>query len=74
MFISRRSFLSGMTAVWFHDVYTCVLLFVQMNMVPSGVYNLFSEVLADFFCFSHDVKQRGMEFEARPPIDSNDVN
>ena len=46
------------------------------------VYKLFSEVLADFFWFSHDVKQRGNEFEGRPwntstgtpPIDSNDVN
>jgi hypothetical protein len=26
----------------------------------------FSEVLADFFCFSHDVKQTGTEFEGRP--------
>ena len=40
------------------------------------------EVLADFFWFSHDVKQRGTEFEGRPwktskgtpPIDSNYVN
>ena len=46
------------------------------------VYNLFSEVLADFFWFSHDVKERGTELEGRPwntstgtpPIDSNDVN
>ena len=45
------------------------------------VYNFFSEVLADFFWFSHDVKQIGVEFEGRPwntstctpPIDSNDV-
>ena len=28
--------------------------------------NIFSEVLADFFRFSHDVKQRGTEFEGRP--------
>ncbi|XP_051544587.1 ataxin-7-like protein 1 isoform X2 [Myxocyprinus asiaticus] len=48
----------------------------QMNVVPSGVWKLlprmnktcggppvFSEVLADFFRFSHDVKQRGTEFE-----------
>ena len=26
----------------------------------------FPEVLADFFRFSHDVKQRGTEFEGRP--------
>ena len=88
------SFLSGMTAAWSHGVYTCVLLFVQMNVVPSGIWKLlqkmnqtcgclqfFSEVLADLFWFSHDVKQRGTEIEGRPwntstrtpPIDSNDV-
>uniref|UniRef100_A0A8C7F9S8 Solute carrier family 38 member 10 n=1 Tax=Oncorhynchus kisutch TaxID=8019 RepID=A0A8C7F9S8_ONCKI len=32
------SFLSGMTAAWSHGVYTCVLLFVQMNVVPSGIW------------------------------------
>ena len=50
-----------MTAAWSHGVYTCVLLFVQMNVVPSGVWKLlprmnqtcgglpfFSEVFADF--------------------------
>ena len=36
----RVSFLSSMTAAWSHGVYTCVLLFVQMNMVPSGVRKL----------------------------------
>ena len=25
--------------------------------------HIFSEVLADIFCFSHDVKQKGTEFE-----------
>uniref|UniRef100_A0A673Y4U7 Nuclear factor of activated T cells 2 n=1 Tax=Salmo trutta TaxID=8032 RepID=A0A673Y4U7_SALTR len=52
----------GMMAAGSHGVYTCVLLFVQMNVVPSGVWKLlprmnqtcgglqlFSEVLADFF-------------------------
>ena len=29
-----------MTAAWPHGVYTCVLLFVQMNVVPSGVWKL----------------------------------
>ena len=41
MFISRRQntfFLSGLTAAWSHGVYTCVLLFVQMSVVPSGVW------------------------------------
>ena len=88
-------YVSGMTAAWSLGVYTCVLLFVQMNVIPSGAckllprmnqtcggLQLFSEVMADLFLFSHDVKQRGTEFEVRPwnistgtlPIDSNDVN
>ena len=29
-----------MTAAWSHGVYTCVLLFVQVNVVPSGVWKL----------------------------------
>ncbi|CDQ89200.1 unnamed protein product [Oncorhynchus mykiss] len=29
-----------MTAAWSHGVYTCVLLLVQMNVVPSGVWKL----------------------------------
>jgi hypothetical protein len=45
------------------------------------VYKKKSEVLADFFRFSHDVKQRVTELEGRPwntstgtpPLDSNDV-
>ena len=53
----------------------------RMNQTCGGL-QFFSEVLADFFWFSHDVKQRGTEFEGRPwntstgtpPIDSNDVN
>jgi hypothetical protein len=64
---------------WSKGVYTCVLLFVQMNVVSSVVWKLLprmnqtcgglqfiSEVLADFFRFSHDVKQRGTDFEGRP--------
>ena len=35
-----RLFLSGMTAAWSHGVYTCVLLFLQMNVVPSGISKL----------------------------------
>ena len=46
------------------------------------VYNVFSEVLADFFWFSHDVTPRSTEFEGRPwntstgtpPIESNDIS
>ena len=40
-----RSFLGdGMTATWSHGVYTCVLLFVQMNVVPSGVWKLLLKI------------------------------
>ena len=68
-----------MTAVWSHSVYTGLLLFVQMNVVLSGAWKFiprmnqtcegqqfFSEALADLFQLSHDVKQRGTEFEGRP--------
>ncbi|XP_051984830.1 voltage-dependent L-type calcium channel subunit beta-3-like [Xyrauchen texanus] len=34
------SFLSGVMAAWSHGVYTCALLIVQMNMVPSGIWKL----------------------------------
>ena len=50
-----------MLTAWSHGVYICVLFFVQMNVVPSGICKLllgmhqtcgglqcFSEVLADF--------------------------
>ena len=29
-----------MTAAWSHGVYTCILLFVQMNVVPSVIWKL----------------------------------
>ena len=50
----RVSFLRSMTAAWSHGVYTCVLLFVKIYVVPSGVWKLEvykkkSEVFADFF-------------------------
>ena len=32
-----------MTDVWSHGVYTCVLLFVQMNVVPSDVWKLITK-------------------------------
>jgi hypothetical protein len=76
--LERVPFLRGMIAVWSHDVHTWILLVVQMNVVPSGIWKLlprmnqtcgglpfFSEVLADLFWFSHGVKQRGTEFEGR---------
>ena len=36
--ISKRQNVSPSWAVWRHGVYTCVLLFVQMNVVPSGIW------------------------------------
>ena len=36
----RVSFLSGMTAARSHGVYTCVLLFVQMNVILSGIWKI----------------------------------
>ena len=36
----RVSFLSGMTAAWFHGVYTFVQLFVQINVVPLVVWKM----------------------------------
>ena len=29
-----------MTGAWSHGVYTCVLSFVHMNVVPSGIWKL----------------------------------
>lgn len=67
-------FLSGMSGAT-----VLILVFVQMNKVPSGVWKLlprmtqtcggpqlFSEVLGNFFEFYNDVKKRGTGFEARP--------
>jgi hypothetical protein len=54
----RFSFLSGMTAAWSHGVYTCVLLFVQINVVPSGIWKLLpkmNQTCAGLQCFSGDL-------------------
>jgi hypothetical protein len=40
-------------------------LLPRMNQTCGGL-PFFSEVLADFFKFSHDIMQRGTEFEGRP--------
>ena len=37
-----------MIAAWSYGVYTCVLLFVQMNVVPSGVWKLLRSWLISF--------------------------
>ena len=37
---SMRLLPERMTDAWSHGAYTCVLLFVQMNVVPSGVWKL----------------------------------
>ena len=34
------SFLNGITNAWSHGAYSCILLFVQMNVVPSGVLEI----------------------------------
>ena len=92
-FISRRQCASPSWAVlWLRGPMVFILAYYCLYRwtwyLQQGwarlveVYNLFSEGLSDFFWFSHDVKQRGTEFERRPwntstgtpPIDSNDVN
>ena len=64
-----------MTAVWSNGVYTCVLLFVQMNVFPSGVWKLLPRMnqtcgvynfLDDFFVVFAMISSRGTEFEGRP--------
>ena len=72
------SFLSRMMAAWSHGVYTCVLLFVQMipsgvgkllpkmNQTCGGTHFIFLRSWLIFYFFSHDVRQRGTEFEGRP--------
>uniref|UniRef100_A0A8C8FYV1 K Homology domain-containing protein n=2 Tax=Oncorhynchus TaxID=8016 RepID=A0A8C8FYV1_ONCTS len=39
-----------MTDAWSHGVYTCVLLFVQMNVVPSGVWKLLPRMKQTYYC------------------------
>ena len=64
-------------AAWSHDVYTIVCTdehgtFRHLEIAPKDEPDLWrsihfvSGVLADFFRYSHDVKQRGTEFEGRP--------
>ena len=83
----------GCVAPW--CLYLCTIVctdgrgtFRHLEIAPKDEPHLwrstifFPEVLADFFWFSHDVKQRGTEFEGMPwnkstgtpTIDSNDVN
>ena len=38
-----------MTTAWSHGVYTCVLLFLQMNVVPSGIWKLLPRMNQTFF-------------------------
>ena len=60
------------TAAWSHGVYTCVLLFVQMNVIPSGIWKLLPWMNQtcgglQFWLISFDFPmQRGTEFEGRP--------
>ena len=53
--------------------------FRHLEIAPKDEPDLLrskKKLLANFFCFSRDVKQRGTEFEGTstgtPPIDSND--
>ena len=57
-FNSRRqciSFLSGMTAACAHGFYTCVLLFVQMNVVHSGIWKWMTES-TPFICTNNSTQ------------------
>uniref|UniRef100_A0A4W5RE76 Polymerase (DNA directed), epsilon 2 n=1 Tax=Hucho hucho TaxID=62062 RepID=A0A4W5RE76_9TELE len=58
------SFLSGMMAVWSHGVYTR-LLFVQMNVVPSGVWKLLPRM--NQTCGGHQFFFLGLGYPAMPP-------
>ena len=95
-FISRRQNASHSWAVWrlrgpmvFVLAYYCLYrwtwylqAFVNWSQGWTRLVEVYNFFLADFFWFSHDVKQRGTEFEGRPwntstgtpPIDSNYVN
>ena len=79
MFISKRQNASPSWAVWrlrgpmvFFLAYYCLYRWTWYLQAFGNCsqgwtrLNFFSEVLADFFWFSHDVKQRGTEFEGRP--------
>ena len=86
----RVAFLSGMMAAWSHAVYTCVLLFVQMDMVPSGIWKLLPKmnqtcwgllVFLKFWLISFDFPMMSSKealCEGRPgntlPIATNYVN
>ena len=47
-----RLLLSGIMSAWSHGVYTCVLLFVQMNVVPSGVREIAPKDEPDLWRFT----------------------
>ena len=51
-----------MTAAWSHGVYTCAIVCTD----ERGTFRLFEIASNLDLGFSHDVKQRGTEFEGKP--------
>ena len=70
--LGDRTFLNGMTAAWYILCTDERGTFRHLEIAPKdepdfwGSTIIFSDVLAEFFGFYHDVKQRGTEFEGRP--------